>query len=146
MRVRQLLETKGRCVHTVTPDTPVAEAMDTLITNRISCLPVVTGSKAVVGILSDKDIFAYINRNPTGFRETPIGEIMTTEVIIGLTGDDLNYIAGLMTVNRIRHIPIMEANKLVGLVSVGDIVKAQMTHMEIENRYLRQYIEGAYPC
>ena len=69
---------------------------------------------------------------------------MTTELIVGVVDDDLTYSAVLMTNNRIRHIPIMEKDKIIGIVSVGDIVKTQMEHIKIENRYLRQYLSGSH--
>jgi len=59
--------------------------------------------------------------------------------------DEVSYIAGVMTNNRIRHVPIVENKQLAGLVSVGDVVKTQMENIQIENRYLKQYIDGSYP-
>ena len=70
---------------------------------------------------------------------------MTTELIVGIEDDLVDYIATLMTNNRIRHIPIMRGASMIGLVSVGDVVKARLSDMAVENRYLKQYIRGDYP-
>ncbi|MFZ5981734.1 MAG: CBS domain-containing protein, partial [Candidatus Zixiibacteriota bacterium] len=86
-----------------------------------------------------------IYETPIDFRVFKVGQLMTTDVIVGLLEDELAYIAGLMTNNRIRHIPVVDKNHLIGIVSVGDIVKTQMEHIEIENRYLREYLSSGYP-
>ena len=75
-----------------------------------------------------------------------VTDIMTSNIIVGVETDELTYIAGLMTNNRIRHVPVVKADKLIGLISIGDVVKAQMSDMEVENRYLKQYIDGSYPA
>jgi len=145
MFVSDLLKKKDDRLITAQPSTIVIEAMELLLGNKISCLPILDSENELVGVLSDKDIFRTVYENRTNFENQRIGELMTTDLIIGLPSDDINYIAGLMTRNRIRHIPILEERRLIGLLSVGDIVKVQMKDMEIENRYLKIYIEGTYP-
>lgn len=100
----------------------------------------------LIGIISDKDIFAAVYENQDTFTTLKVSDLMSSDLIVGIEDDDINYIAGIMTKNRIRHIPIMEKDKLLGLISIGDIVKAQMEDMEIENRYLKLYIDGTYPA
>lgn len=145
MRVSDVLKDKNRGVITTTTATSITQAMKQLIDNAISCLPVLDEEERLVGIVSDKDIFRAIHQNTENFTWMSCGDLMTTEVIIGVEDDELHYIGSLMTNNRIRHIPIMREERLVGLVSVGDVVKMSMDHMEVENRYLRDYITGVYP-
>lgn len=148
MLVKDILQSKGREVVTTTTDTAIETAMGILIKRRISCLPVVDQKGKLIGIVSDKDIFRKLYETQGSGMDVHIGEIMTTELIVGVPDDTLGYIAGIMTQNRIRHIPIIEkrdGDELVGLLSVGDIVKTQMEDMKIENRYLREYIAGDYP-
>jgi CBS-domain-containing membrane protein len=145
MQVKDILKSKGRDTITTSPDTKIRQAMELLIDNQISCLPVVGENGALQGIISDKDIFRMAFQDPEGLTEATVGELMTTNVIIGLPEDEVGYIAGVMTNNRIRHIPIVEQRRLVGLISVGDVVKTQMENIKVENRYLWQYIEGSYP-
>jgi len=146
MKVREILKSKAHAeVFTTKPDTQLSEAMAMLINNRISCLPVIGESEKLAGIISDKDIFRVVFDHPNDFGSHTVSSAMSTNLIVGIENDGLDYIASLMTNNRIRHIPIVDHDKLIGLVSVGDIVKAQIEDMQVENRYLKQYIMGNYP-
>lgn len=145
MLVRDLLDAKeSRPMVVASPTTTAHEAMTLLIDNRISCLPVMKGNE-LVGIVSDKDLFKLVFEHRTDFSDVPVKEIMTTDLIVGVMDDELDYIAGVMNENRIRHVPIMDGKKLIGLVSQTDIVRRQMKHMKVENRYLRIYIDGFRP-
>ena len=144
MLVRDLLRNKKRDVVTVSGNTPISGAMDLLIAHQISCLPVISVSGELEGIVSDRDIFRAIHKNPRSFKILTVGNLMTTEVMIGVPDDDIGYIGGVMTQNRIRHIPIVEDDNLVGLISLGDVVKAHIDEVEVENRYLKTYIAGSY--
>jgi len=146
MQVKDILRNKNREVITATAATMVPEAMKALIANKISCLPVVSEAHELEGIISDKDIFKKVHEDPEGFQNSTVGELMSRELIVGLMEDEIAYIAGVMTNNRIRHVPIVEDSKLKGLVSVGDIVKTQIESIKVENRYLKQYIAGDYPA
>ncbi len=145
MLVKEIIRAKRQSLITIDPTAMVPQAMKLLIGNSISCLPVVGDKDELIGIISDKDIFRRVDADPTGFSEATVGDLMSVNIIVGLMADDVHYIAGIMTKNRIRHVPIVENQLLVGLVSVGDIVKTQIESIEIENRYLKQYIKGDYP-
>ena len=145
MQVRDILKAKGSEVRTIRPDQRVKEAMQLLLEHRISCLPVIGPDNDLVGIVSDKDIFRRAFETPDQFLDCPISAIMTTNLIVGLEDDSVDYVAGIMTKNRIRHIPIVQNDHIVGLVSVGDVVKSHIENIEFENRYLKQYIDGSYP-
>jgi len=145
MLVRDILKLKNGETKTIGPEQKVKEAMSLLLENKISCLPVVSPEGELMGIVSDKDIFRKAYQSPEQFLECAIKEIMTARLIVGLESDEIGYIGGIMTKNRIRHVPIVEQDRLIGLVSVGDVVKSQIENMEIENRYLKQYIDGSYP-
>ena len=145
MLVKDVLICKQRELITAQPATTIKQAMQLLIDNKISSLPVVDENQKLVGIISDKDIFKKIHETEADYRVFTVGQMMTTELIVGLAEDELSYIAGLMTNNRIRHIPIVEQDRIIGIISVGDIIKTQMEHIKIENRYLKQYLSGSYP-
>lgn len=146
MLVRDLLRANPKELICVRENTEILEAMKTLIRHRISCLLITDGEGHLTGIVSDKDIFKVCYEKHCDFTAMRLSDIMTTDVIVGVESDDLSYIAGLMTNNRIRHVPVVEGEKLVGLVSIGDAVKAQMADVETHNRYLKQYIDGSYPA
>jgi CBS domain-containing protein len=145
MKVREYLDGNTRRILTVQTQTPIRDAMAMLLDNRISCLPVLGEAYNLVGIISDKDIFRAAYKSPNGFIALIVGDLMTTNLIVGVADDDLDYIAGIMTNNRIRHVPIVEKQQLIGLLSVGDIVKSQLKNIQIENRYLLRYINDQYP-
>lgn len=142
MLVKDILESKAREVVSVEIGTTIDEAMDLLISKGISCLPVVEGGEHLIGIISDRDIFRKIHQTKGNYHSLKVGDLMSTNLIVGLPEDDLEYIAGLMSKNWIRHIPIVQKDQIVGLVSSRDIVKAEATRTEIENRYLRLYMDG----
>lgn len=142
MLVSTLLETKPREIITARPTTTIEEAMELLIKHKISCLPVLESDGKLVGIISDKDIFKKIHETKGNYHSLRIGDVMSTNLIVGLPDDDIEYIAGIMDKNWIRHVPIVSGDKMVGLVSEGDIIKTLTHRKKIENRYLKMYLDG----
>ena len=144
MLVKHVLEKKKRPNVTIRPEASVRDAMELLMSNKIRCLLVVNDEQKLEGILSITDVFKTSYHDPSDFQNKTVGDVMTSDVIVGLMEDEVSYIAGVMTKNRIRHIPVMDEKKLAGIVSSGDILKAQAEHHKVENRYLRMYIEGTH--
>lgn len=140
MRIATLLEHKSKTIVTASPSISIDEAMDLLINNKIGCLPVVDDGGKLIGIVSDKDIFKRIHQTKGDYHSLKVQDVMATDLIIGLPDDDIAYIAGIMDKNWIRHVPIVEGERVIGLVSLRDIVKAQAKNIEIENRYLDLYL------
>jgi CBS domain-containing protein len=141
MQVKTLLESKPKQIVSSNPLTSIDEAMGLLITNNIGCLPVVDDKDMLVGILSDKDIFARIYQTKGNYQSLKVEDVMTTDLIVGLPSDDIEYIAGVMEKNSIRHVPIVDGERLIGLISLRDIVKTQTVAREVENRYLMDMLE-----
>lgn len=141
MLVKALLASKPKEIVTARPSTSIDEAMELLISKGIGCLPVVDQEEKLVGILSDKDIFKKIHETKGQYHSLKVEDVMSTELIIGVPDDDITYIAGVMDKNWIRHIPVLEGETLVGLVSLRDIIKTQTKNVDIENRYLNLYME-----
>ncbi len=144
MLVRTLLNEKKRDLITIEPHQPIDKAMEVLITNNISCLPVIDESGKLSGIVSDKDIFKKVHETKGEYHNLHVEDVMTTAVIVGLPDDDVSYIAGVMTKNWIRHVPIVDGENLIGLVSLRDIIRVQAENKEVENRYLKLYLEGMH--
>jgi len=124
MKVRTILATKGTNVVTVRPGQSVKEAALLLAQHNIGALVVVDQARHPIGIISERDIIRTGARRDDVF-SLPVNQVMTKEVIIGLPQDDLMSIAHTMTERRFRHVPIVEQGELVGIVSIGDIVKYQ---------------------
>ncbi|MBU0985302.1 MAG: CBS domain-containing protein [candidate division Zixibacteria bacterium] len=144
MRVRALLEAKPAPIVIAKPSTGVDEAMELLISNNIGCLPVVDDSGQLAGIVSDKDILKKIHEAKGDYHALSMKDVMTTEVIVGVPDDDIEYIAGIMDKNWIRHIPIMDGEDLIGVVSLRDVNKTLVKATKSENRYLNMYMDSLH--
>jgi len=142
MLVGSFLKSKRQEIVTAKPWTSVADAMGLLITNNIGCLPILDDGGNLVGVVSDKDIFRHIHETGGRYQTDKVSDLMTTEVIIGLPTDDVSYITDVMDKAGIRHVLIVDGNRLIGLVSQRDIIKHQAHHKDVENRYLNLYMEG----
>lgn len=141
MRIRDILRSKGHDVITVGPDQPVLGAVRILAEHRIGAL-VVRAEGEIRGIISERDVLNLAAGDPARLETTSVADAMTTNVIVAVPDDDLDYVMNIMTRNRVRHLPIMEGERLVGLVSIGDVVNAVRRQVEAENRHLREYIQG----
>jgi len=124
MMIESLLATKGATVVTIEPDQTIRQAVGFLATHNIGALVVVDERHRPIGIVSERDIVRELAHNEQLFAR-PVSSIMTREVVIGTPRDDLAMVARTMTEKRIRHLPVMDQGQLVGIVSIGDIVKAQ---------------------
>ena len=142
MRIREVLDQKGSEVVTVEPDRTVHEAMKVLVEHNIGAV-VVTRDGALVGILTERDVLRLGATGPESLSTTRVADAMTAQLVVGVAEDLVDYAAGIMTANRIRHLPIVEGERLTGVVSIGDIVNAMKQEKEVENRYLRDYIQGS---
>lgn len=141
MLVKALLESKPKEIITAKPSTSIDEAMNLLISKGIGCLPVINDNGKLVGILSDKDIFKKVHETKGDYHKLIVEDVMSSDLIIGLPDDDITYIAGVMDKNWIRHIPIVDGDNFIGLVSLRDVIKTQTKNINIENRYLNLYMD-----
>ena len=141
MKIRDILRTKGDQVVTVSSAGTVLSAMQVLVEHNIGAVVVVDQGE-IKGILSERDVLRLGARDPAALPATPIGDVMTKELVICVDEDDVEYAMNVMTRNRIRHLPIVEDGTLVGIVSIGDLVNVIREKAEFENRYLRDYIQG----
>lgn len=144
MKVKQILGNKSGNVITVTPEQTLHEASLILTEHNIGAVVVVGTDHTPVGILSERDIIRMMASQGAAVMSHIVSDAMTEDVIVGYLDDDLASVSSTMTNRRIRHLPIMQGDDLVGMVSIGDIVKAQLTHVENEAHNLRQYITGGY--
>lgn len=145
MKVRDILSQKKSGVKTISPDKTVKQALRSIIENKVGSLIVIKYESIPIGIITERDILRHVDRTDN-WEETIIGNVMTKELIIGVPDDDVEVIMGFMTKNYIRHVPILHNKKLEGIISIGDIIKAQLKDTKTENRYLSDYISGKYPA
>ena len=127
MKVSTILSTKGRNIVSIQPEQTIREAVSLLSQHRIGALVVLGEDGRLVGILSERDIIWQSATNEAIF-DLPVSKVMTANVITGLPQDDVISIAHLMTERRFRHLPILEDGRLVGIISIGDVLKLQRDH------------------
>ena len=145
MTVADVLRNKGSRVITIRPDSSLAAAIQTLVQSGVGSLVVADEKGTVVGLITERDVLRANAKHPDQLGHRSVAEVMTEDVIIGFVEDSLDYVMALMTEKRIRHLPIMNHGDLVGLVSIGDVVKAKVRDAEVQIRHLTDYIMGKYP-
>jgi CBS domain-containing protein len=133
---------KGRNVLTCSPEDTLADVVDKLVENNCGSLVVCDSAGAMVGIITERDILRASShvRGPLEF--LTVAERMTAAPVVAAPEDPVSSTMGTMTEHRIRHLPVIEAGQLAGMISIGDIVKAQHDELSRENHYLKSYIQS----
>ena len=144
MQVSDLLRQKGTEVITIPGNAKAREAMGKLVENRIGAIIVMDADGTPQGIVTERDFLWLSFAQGDAFKELPVSEIMTKKLIICLLTDSLDYAMTVMTTNRIRHLPILDGPRLAGIISIGDVVKANLSETLATNRYLQDYVYGHY--
>ncbi|PZA08452.1 MULTISPECIES: CBS domain-containing protein [unclassified Meiothermus] len=139
--VRQLLQLKGNRVFDISPQATVYEALERMAQHDVGALLVLEEGR-LVGIFSERDYARKIILMGRASRETPVREVMTTDLVTVSPEATVGECMALMTERRIRHLPVMEGGRLVGVISIGDVVKAIMTEQEFLIAQLQQYINS----
>lgn len=139
--VRQLLGSKSPDIHSIPPDVPVIEAIRLMAEKRIGAVLVMQG-EALVGILSERDYARKIVLEGRSSRDTPVRDIMTTELITVAPDDNAPTCMRTVTRNRIRHLPVVENGQVLGVISIGDLVAAVIEQQQQELDQLQRYITG----
>jgi len=137
--VRQLLEAKAPEVFAIGPDAPVVDAIRLMAEKRIGALLVMQAG-SLVGIVSERDYARKIVLQGRSSKDTPVRDIMTTEVVSVGLGDSADRCMQLVTDRRIRHLPVLDGDNVLGVVSIGDLVKAVIEDQQLELDQLQRYI------
>jgi len=140
MTVAHILKNKGTQVHSVSGDDTVLKALNVLAENGIGAVLVKSPQGAIAGILSERDIVRALPNAAGKLREQPVSSIMTKRVITCRESDSIDDVMAVMTKNKIRHLPVMDGKRLLGVISIGDVVKARISEAEHEAEALKQYI------
>ena len=143
MKAKDILKQKGPEVITIGEAKSLSDAIQVLVNNNIGVLLVINDKAKISGIISERDILRAVKNSPDTFSELKVGEIMTQKVLYADYEDDIDYIESVMTEQRIRHLPVMNNKVLVGLISIGDVIKASLKDKRFENKYLMDYISGS---
>ena len=146
MTIAAILAQKGTDVVSIAADLPLSQAIAALARHRIGAIPVVDDAGAVRGIFSERDmirLLAEAGAEATTLMATPVGSVMTVEPLTATRDDSILAALSLMTHRRIRHLPVVEHGRLVGIVSIGDLVKHRIDRIEADAAAMRDYIQQA---
>lgn len=139
MHVSAIIGDKGSAVFSVGPSDAVSTAVSMLSDKRIGAVLVIENDQ-VSGVFSERDVIQALSRVGAGVMSQPVKDFMTTDVVTCQRGDTIDHLMGLMTQKRIRHLPVIEDGKVVGMISIGDVVKFRIAEAEAEADALKSYI------
>ena len=140
-KIREVLRSKPPEVWQISPDSTVYEALALLAEKDIGALPVVEGGR-VVGIFSERDYARNVILKGKSSRETPVSEIMSTRVLYVRPDQTIDDCMALMTEKRVRHLPVLEGEELVGIITIGDVVRRIISEQDYTIELLENYIKG----
>jgi CBS domain-containing protein len=142
MNVTRILAEKGSSIVTIGPNETLADAAASLSSRRIGAVPVVEGD-AVLGILSERDVVRAVGQGGAAVLSELVSDHMTQRVVTCRGETTVDDLMALMTSGKFRHVPVVEDGKLVGIVSIGDVVKLRIAEVEAEHQAMRDYIAAA---
>ena len=143
MTVEHILSEKGRSVVTVEPDRSLAEAARLLASRRIGAVVVASEPGELQGILSERDIVRAVAEEGAAALDAPVSRFVTAKVVTCTTRAAVHEVMEMMTRGKFRHLPVLSESRLVGIVSIGDVVKHRVAEIEAEHRAMRDYIATA---
>ncbi len=140
MNVATILGEKGRQVITAKSEASLLEIAKTLREHSIGCIVVSDGNDGIAGIVSERDLVRAIAKSGTDILKSPVSQSMTKKVISCQKSDTIHTIMAAMTDGRFRHMPVVEDDKLIGVISIGDVVRLRIAEAELEAAAMRDYI------
>jgi CBS domain-containing protein len=140
VKIAEVLRLKGDSVVTITPDTPVSGLVAQLARHRVGALVVSADGRSLDGIVSERDVVRRLDADGNGLLDRTVGDIMTSSVRTCTPQDTVDELMALMTEQRVRHVPVLQDGKLVGIVSIGDVVKQRIDMLKTERDHLEAYI------
>jgi CBS domain-containing protein len=141
MTLQDILRVKGSAVHSISPEATLDDVVQTLVARNCGSL-VVCDEGMLAGIITERDILKACAAHPGEFKQLRVRDVMTVDPVTATPQDSVEDTMGLMTNRRIRHLPIIEDGRLAGMISIGDVVKAQHDSLSLENHYLKTYIHS----
>jgi CBS domain-containing protein len=142
MLIDQILASKGRDVVTTRPDATIAEVAKLLKAKRIGAVVVTDAAGALRGIISERDLARGLADHGAKLLDMRVSQLMTVEVVTCSPADSLDRLRQQMTEGRFRHLPVVEDGKMIGIISIGDVVKHRLQELETETHLLHDYIAG----
>jgi len=141
MNVRDILAVKSGEIYSISPANLVTEAISLMVQHNIGSLMVLDAAGVLVGIITERDILRATHKYSCDLTKLKVSDLMTTDLIVAGLEDTVNYVRMIMTENRIRHLPIMDGDKVLGLITFHDVAKASYKEITFENELLKKYIK-----
>ncbi|MCX7794062.1 MAG: CBS domain-containing protein [Thermodesulfovibrionales bacterium] len=140
MTIRKLLKNKGAELIGVHPDTPVGKAIEKMVERNIGALIIISDTGKPLGLFTERDALKAWVKAGKNFEELEVKDIMTVDLVVIKPEDDLNTAMSLMNKLKIRHLPVVEDGKVIGMISIRDVVNSIVGKLEAEVHYLKEYI------
>ena len=141
MIIRDILAIKGGETFSISPEILVTEAIHQMVDRNIGSLVVLDSHDKMIGIITERDILRASYKHACDLGKFKVQDLMTTELIVGGPEDTVDYVRGIMTENHIRHLPVVDGDNLLGVITFHDVAKACLTDVNFENQLLKRYIK-----
>lgn len=142
MKVRDLLNSKGKDIVSIDADSSVEDAIRSMYSRKISAIMVMENGKTV-GIFTERDVVrSYISAAGKSFHDIPVRDVMIKDLIVAVPEEELDEVSATMVEKNIRHLPVVENHKVIGMLSIRDIIQTQVKKLTTEIHYLKDYISG----
>jgi|TARA_B100000959_G_scaffold202436_1_gene211907 CBS domain-containing protein len=141
VKISTILDNKGDDVYSVSPESSLKQMADEMLAKKIGSLVVTDKDGLLVGIISERDFLNIVGKHTKDWEDISVSDVMTKEVITANLEDTLEQVMSVMTQHHIRHIPVMDNNKIVGLLALGDIINALLDKSLFQNELLKRFIK-----
>ena len=142
MKISTILKTKGEQVYTISPDATMKDMVNEMLARRAGSLLVTDTDGRTVGIVTERDLLRNLRKLGAEWEGLKVEAIMSREVVFGNIDDTIDEVMSVMTERRIRHLPVMDGERLAGVLSMGDIIKAALNESTFQNKLLKTYIKN----
>ncbi len=146
MLLQDILKSKGTTVLTTSPQASLADAVNQMVRHNVGSMLVcerdLTAGERLVGIVTERDMLRCFAAGRCDLTTLTVAEVMTTKLVTAQPCDSVTDLMGVMTTHRVRHVPVVSDDRLLGVVSIGDLLKAQHDHLVAENQFMREYIQS----
>lgn len=142
MKISTILKTKGEQVYTISPDATMKDMVNEMLARRAGSLLVVAGDGKTAGIVTERDLLRNLRKLGADWEGLKVEAIMSRDVVFGNIDDTIDEVMSVMTERRIRHLPVMDGERLAGVLSMGDIIKAALNESTFQNKLLKTYIKN----
>ena len=142
MKIKSILEKKGNDVYSISADDTLKDMVKEMLGRSIGSLLVLNDDGSLAGIITERDFLHNVSKNADSWESVRIGDVMIKKVLTSSSDDTVDEVMSRMTKNRVRHMPVVDSNKVVGVLSIGDIIVASLDETTFQNEIMKRYIKN----